>query len=133
MSLRALVREITADPLGRGYAGMSDAEVVADLQTVYRDNWSALSSSQVFESIDIAEFQSLSAAEQVRVDRILGLGDDIQTAPDTQARAELLAVFSAGSATIAALIVLANPGQSRAQELGLGRVREGHVALARKV
>lgn len=126
-----LKAEITNDPLGRGYAGMTDAQVAADLNTVNRDNWVPLSSSQIFESIDAAEFVALTPAQQARVDRILGLGSGIQTTPGSQARSELIAVFGGGSTTITTLASIANQQISRAQELGLGVVREGHVTEAR--
>ena len=126
-----LKTEIDTDPLARVYSGMDDAAVAVDMNTAYRDNWIPLTSSQIFEVIDATEFQGLSVGDQSRVDRVLGLGVDVQTVPGSQARAELIAVFGAGSTTIGSLATLANPQQSRASELGIGFVKEGHVQQAR--
>lgn len=38
MSLQVLKDELTADPLGRGYSGMTDAEAADDLNTAYRES-----------------------------------------------------------------------------------------------
>lgn len=109
--------EISTDPLARGYAAMTDEEIVADLATEYRDVWLPLTSSQIFEAMVPAEFVALTAADKARVDRIFGLGSGIQTFPGARSRAELVAVFGGASATIAALAAIANPMQSRAAEL----------------
>jgi hypothetical protein len=131
VDIPALKAEIDADPLTRGYAGMSDSALATSLNTANRDNWISLSSSQIFETIDIPEFQALNAANKARIDRLLGLGDGIQTAPGSQARSELVTVFGGGSVTIAALAALANKPRSRARELGLEVIKVGHVQEAR--
>ncbi len=131
MANQVLKDELTLDPLARGYAGMNDAQVVADLNRAIQDNWVMLLSSDIFEAIDVNEFMALSPAQQSRIDRILGLGTEIRTAPSSHARAELLDVFTPGSATITSLIAIANQKISRATELGLGHVREGHVMEGR--
>ena len=43
--------ELDADPLGRGYAAMSDVEVSADLNTLYRESWLDVSASDILEAI----------------------------------------------------------------------------------
>lgn len=126
-----LKTEIDTDPLTRGYAGMSDQQVADSLNTANRDNWVSLSASQIFEAIDRSEFTALSAGDQGRIDRILGLGSGIQTAPGSQARDEMIAVFGGGSTTISNLLAVANPMQTRGQELGIGIIRVGQVTEAR--
>ena len=127
-----LQTEVLTDPLGRGYAAMSDQEVVDDMQIVNRDNWIDLSSSQVFEATDRAEFIALSSANQARVDRIYGLGNAIKSVPGSMSRTELIAVFGVGSLTIANLAAIANQQINRASELGIGGyVTAGRVAVVR--
>lgn len=115
---RILMNELTNDPLGRGYAGMTHQQVADSLNAVNRDRWVQLSSADIFEAIVIADFTALSTANKARVDRILGLGDNIRTGPGSQARTELVAVFGAGSTTIANLAAVANRRVSRASEIG---------------
>jgi len=115
--------ELTNDPLGRGYAGMTDKEAVADINSIYRDNWIPISSSQIFETIDATEFMALGPGDIERVDRILGLGADIQTVPGSQSRAEMISVFGGGSNTIANLATLANQQISRGADLKIGLVK----------
>lgn len=129
--LDVLKAEIDGDPLVRGYAGMTNQQIADDINTAYRDNWRPISSSQLFEAIDSTEFVALSDANKSRVDRLLGLGENIQTAPGSKSRAELVAVFGGGSQTAANLLPIANPGQTRGQELGIGFVRVGQVAEAK--
>lgn len=115
-----LAIELSTDPLTRGYAGMTNAQIVASLNTADRDRWVALSASEIFERIDRSEFAALTSGDQARVDRILSLGVDIQTSPGSQARDELLAIFGAGSNTIGSLAAFANQHISRGQEIGWG-------------
>jgi len=132
MDSQALWNEISADPLARGYATMTDVEVAIDMNTVYRTRTrSTLSSAEIYERINVAEFQSKTDAAKVYVRDILGLGQDVQVGPDSKARAVLLAVFGAQSATIQALAAALLVPISRAEELGLGTVKPGHVQDAR--
>ncbi len=131
-----LTSELTTDPLGRGYSGMSDAAVLADLNTAYRDNWVPVSGAEMFEALNATEFTALSPGDRARVDRILSLSigstGGIATAPGSQARAEMISVFGGGSATITALAAIANQQITRAAELGLaGWVTVGRIATAR--
>lgn len=118
-----LADELAIDPLGRGYSAMSDVEAADDLNTAYRDIWIPLLSAQIFEAVDSSEFQALNNLGKERVDRILGLGAEIQTVPGSKARAEMVAVFGSGSDTITNLIALAKRFQTRSNELNWGRNR----------
>lgn len=115
------------------YAGMTDEEVVTELMTEDKDNWVAITAAQIFETIDRTEFASLSNSDQTRIDRILGLGGEIPTAPGGQARDELIDIFGGGSTTISNLASIANQQVSRASQLGLGRVLVGDVQRARAI
>ena len=113
--------ERTADPLGRGYSGMTDQQfddsVNAEDITVERTTMSA---GEIMEQIDGAEFNALDAANTVRVDRVLGLGAEIIVGPGNNHNAvqELLATFGGTSATIASLAALRelNKTSRRAQK-----------------
>jgi hypothetical protein len=57
---RTLETEVQTDPLGRGYSGMTDAQVVTDLNTVYRTrNTPNLSGDEVFAATEPTEFNAL--------------------------------------------------------------------------
>jgi len=127
--------EIALDPLGRGYAGMTDEAVVADLNARRRTrNRVTMSAAEIFEAIVPAEFVALDMAKQARVDRVLALGADVIIGPDnnTNAVQELLACFGAPSQTVQALAARRAVSISRAEELGLGDVRPGHVQEVRR-
>ena len=119
--------ELVNDPLGRGYAGMTDQQQLDDLKDPRRDNWVSLSASQIFEAIDAAEFIGLAPAKKARVDRILGLGAEIQTAPGSQARAELISIFGGSSTSITNLVAIANQRVSRTTEMGWPPITLGNL------
>lgn len=126
------LRNEMADPLGRGYAGMSDAEVAADLNTVYRTSTlDTLDGAAVYEQVDITEFLALTSTQQSEVWNIVHLGAGIRVAAGSRARSRFIALFGAGSTTISNLLAAITQSISRTQELGLGRARPGHVYEAR--
>lgn len=92
-----------------------------------------LTSAEIFECLDLAEFTGLSTALKARVDRILSLGGDIKASAPSKARDELLAIFGAGTATRAALAAATQQPGSRAQALGLEFVTPSHIADARRL
>jgi len=129
---QALWIEINTDPLSRGYAGMTDAQIAIDLNTVYRTRTrDTLSSAEIYEQIVVAEFQAKTDAQKVYVRDILGLGGDVRVGPDSKARQVMVAIFGAGSETIANLAVMLQEDVSRAAELGFGRVSGQDVETAR--
>ena len=117
-----LQAERTDDPLARGYAGMTNAQFLASMNAEDRDNpRTSMSSGEVFEAIDGAEFVALNNANKARVDRVLGLGANVIIGPGNahQAVQELLAAFGGGSSTVAALAAVRDRKFSRTMELGL--------------
>jgi hypothetical protein len=135
MDYAALKLELTTDPEGLGYDGtgadnVGDAALFNSLATNRKGQIDSVNSSWIFELIDSTEFQALVADDQARVDRVLGLGEGISTQVGSKARAELVAVFGGGSATITAMQAAITPTVSRAVELGFGRVTEGDVYTA---
>jgi hypothetical protein len=130
-----LSEEIRNDPLGIGYAGMTEQQIADSLNARNRTrDRTTMSAGEIFETIVPAEFAALNQAEQERVDRVLGLGADIIVGPGNQHNAvqELLAVFTAQSQTIQALAARRAEAISRAQELALGDVKPGHVQEAKR-
>lgn len=131
----ALKTELTTDPLGRGYAGMTDEQAAADLNTVYRDNPNppeVVSAAAIWNALDATEYDGLNQTNQGVVDFIGGLGGDIPIASGL-IKTKLFALFGAGTTSRNNLIALASGGQvSRGQELGVGKVSAGFVEEARR-
>jgi len=125
-----LKTEIDTDPLARGYSGMSDAAVAVDINTVYRTvNKDTMTGTEVLNAIVKSEFNALTAENKQLVWDLIHLG----TLNPFGLEASLLTdAFGGGSSTITALAALRKTNVSRAEELGLGHVYEGHVQEARK-
>lgn len=130
LNVRILRDIILSEPSN---TGASDADVATWLNaTVPMVSRDTVSAADIFEQIDPAEFTALSAAQQARVDRILGLGSGISTVPGSQARAELVAVFGGGSTTITNLAALIGARSiSRASLAGQDTVDANDVTTAR--
>ena len=127
-----LVTELTTDPLGRGYSGMTDQQAADDLNTAYRSrNRSSVKGSEIFNAIVLSEYDALADAEKLKVQIICGLGDDIDVGAGTNTRAFLIAAFGPATVTRDNLIALASESISRAIELGLSELEAKHVRIAR--
>lgn len=129
----ALDDEVTNDPLGRGYAGMTDAQVADDLHLEDQSQAKEFAEAgQVYESIDRTEYDNLGAAAKDRyketiiplysLQRFLSMG---------MARDWLQEIFGNGSLTLATYDSTLSIAISRARELQLGNVREADVTLVR--
>lgn len=130
MNYEALKAEVIGDPLARGYAGMTDKEVSDRVYVVDRTrNRQSMSASEVFNALDMSEFNPLPDASKAKVWDVLGIGD---LNPFGNEASQMAAVFGAGSNSIANLKALRVDEVSRAVELGLGRVGPGVVAEVRK-
>lgn len=122
--------EIQNDPLGRGYSGMTDAEVADDLNTQYRTrNRSTLTASEIVNAVDLSEWNALDDVQRQIVWNLLHMG---AINPFGVEATILVNVFGAGSNTIAVLAEARVENISRAQELGLGNWVTAHrVGVAR--
>jgi hypothetical protein len=132
--LETLRTELLTDPLSRGYSTMTDQQAADSLNTVDRPapDMETISNTDLYEAIDRSEYNPLTENEKDRLRILLGL-ETIRVASGDQGRAEILALFGAGTTTRANLIALATGQlQSRATELGLPTVRVGHVEDARR-
>lgn len=133
MANETLAAELTNDPLARGYAAMTDAQVAESLAVVDRPvERTTMRASEIFEAIVLSEYNALAAAKKAQVDRVLNLaGDDIPVGVTSKARAFMLDSFGAGSQTRTNLSALMTTTLSRAEELGLGTVSHTLVAKVR--
>lgn len=130
--LDILITEITTDPLGRNYSAMTNEEVAESLNVRDRNILdSVISSAMIFNAIEPSEYQAL--ANTKLVDLLLGVGEQIDVGPGTNARTVILNSFGGGSTTVANLVTAATKLVSRGVELELGIVRPGHVEEARRV
>lgn len=130
MDFVVLAQEINLDPLGRGYAGMTDAQAAISLNTVSRSRErGVVPAHELIDATVPSEWAALSAAEKQRYQTLTGAGQvNVQSA---NVRSAFAAMFGAGTTTRANLAALQNEQVSRATELGLETVYEGHVFMAR--
>ncbi len=129
MNSTALAAELTNDPETRGYAGMTDVEAAADLNTEYcTRNKTSLTGSQVLNAIDKAEFNSKTADQKQFVWNIVHLGEVNPFGIEADLMVD---IFGGSSTTIEQLQVLRIESISRAAKLDLGHVRAGDVQRAR--
>ena len=127
-----LATELTNDPLGRGYAGMTSQQVEDSLRNV-KDRtrvreW--MESSEVFQSIDITEFKAKTSDQQRNVMSILSFGK-VNPRDGSKERAYFIDVFGGGSATAAALATARQESISRSVELGIPNVYAIDVEVVR--
>ena len=128
--------ELATDPLTRGYAGMTDEEAADDLNTSYRTrNRTSMTGDEIFQATDPGEFNSLGSGQGNSADdqghwlSFCGRG---AIDPFATANVQFVtAIFQAGSVTLANLQAARVESITRADELGLSRVRPGHVQDAR--
>lgn len=130
MDIDILKTEITGDPLGRGYSGMNDLEVATDLNTEYRTKMrSIVAGSEIFNITDDTEYAALTDAQKSSWDALCAI-DSINTSSGV-AKARESELFGPGTTTRDNMAALKSPAASRAAELGLSIVYEGHVQEAR--
>ena len=122
--------EIDNDPLGRGYAGMSDQEVTDDMLTEYRSvSVGSILSEGIVAALVPSEVNALTVVQQRNLWGVIGAGS--VKPDDTEVKNFFADLFGAGTTTRANLFALATRLISRAAELGC-RVGPGLVAEARR-
>jgi hypothetical protein len=113
---QAIADEIASDPLRRGYAGMTDAEVAESLNAASREvDVQSVTGQTIFEALVKSEYDALPADDKRLVQAIVGMETILLGSQNT--RADLLAL---GKTIV-----------SRARELQLGYVKPGYVQKAR--
>lgn len=124
--------ELLNDPLARGYSGMDDQAASDDLNTVYRErNLTSMSSSEVYNAIDQAEWAALTVVDRQELWDILHLGTVNPFGREAQ---RFTAIFGGGSTTISALADARKEDITRAEELEGVRspMKSGYVEEARR-
>ena len=122
--------ELQNDPLGRGYAQMSDIKAANDLNSDYRTlERNSLSGDEMFQATVASEWAALSADQK---GWWLSFCGRASVDPWAQSNVDFVkSLFGDGSTTVSNLADLRTSTGSRAEELGLGIVREGDVSRAR--
>lgn len=144
--MSTLSDELTNDPLGRGYSGMSDLAASVDLNTEYRTRTINVPIRELLvyllkagkmKPIDVAGNTPAHPAEQECYAFMSIMNnanfEDLDLS-DATLRSMLINIRNAGlldAADQTAILAMADEPVSRATELGLRRVRVGTVAAAR--
>ncbi len=129
--------ELANDPLARSYAGMTDEEAAADLNTSYRTrNRTSMTGDEVFQVTDPGEFNGLGSGQGNSSDdqgHWLAFCGRAEIDPFATANVQLvIAIFGgAGATTVINLNAARVESIMRADELGLSKVKPGHIQDAR--
>ena len=134
---RTLETEMLADPLVRGYGGMTDIGVADDINTNSRTapDKNSISVAEMWDATIQSEYEAITPAQKVSYGQMLTVasGGALDVTPGSKARTDLEGMFAA-TGTLTALQALYS-GQTffRWQEIGLSSpVAEGHVADVRR-
>jgi len=111
------------------YLSMSNTEVETSLNavTVSKDK-GTLSGSELWEATSATEFAALTDAVKAQWLALCGV---VSVDPFGPAQPVVIGIFGSGSDTVATLGTLRKFNISRASEIGLSLVKEGHVEMAR--
>ena len=132
MDLVALKAELVNDPLPRGYAVMSDESAANSLNTPNRTpNRESTDAGTILSAMVRSEFDALTTANKDYVRVVLSTAGAIPLTATF--RANLAAMFAAGTTTRTNFLALQSRPGSRAEELGLGFVTPSDVANARRL
>ena len=132
MDYNALKSELDADPLTRGYSGMTDEQAADDLNTAYRSvPRASMNGDEIFAATDNAEFAGLTDHKQQLW--VSFTSKDVINAYEQTNIDFLDYIFGGSSTTKTTLAGLRNEDVSRGVELGLGVVKVGDVQFARSL
>lgn len=125
MDYQAIRAVLDADP--GTYGALSDAQAAAALNAATQSvEVQEVGSAQIYEAIDRAEYDALTAGNKAEVNTILGLGGGIKV-NGSKTKTVLAAIFGAGTTTRANLLDL----QTDTRPLLPFVVRESDVGKAR--
>ena len=130
MPTERLKNELTVDPLGRSYVGMTDVQVLADLNTAYRvRSRDLIPAHEMLAALEDADLTTLTAASHRKLLLFMSVGEiDVS---NQRVRDAFKAIFSGRTGALSRLRGLENEPVTRAQELRLGTLRLGHIQVAR--
>ena len=126
MNEEILKDEITNDPLTRGYSGMTDEELTVSLNTANiilpRES---IPGSELFGYTDETEYLALASAQRVEWLTLCGIENIGRDAVPI-----VKSIFPSDTTTWENIVKTKTV--SRAQELGLPKIKEGYVWEARR-
>lgn len=130
---QVLKNELVTDPLGRGYAAMTNAAAATSLNAPYKTlERPTLSPAEIYEAIVQSEWVALTDAQRNDIRDILNLGGAVQIDTGKRARTVLLSIFGAATTTRSRLASLVQYQIPRCVEIDWpGGVGEADVAAAR--
>lgn len=121
VDLVTLNTELTTDPLGLGYAGKTDPEMAALLNTIGLSSETVsvgvLNGQELQKAVVGAEFIALSAEKQRGWIALISAGDGQVDVDDDRVIAQATAIWNGGSTTLANLAALRTRSASRAEAL----------------
>jgi hypothetical protein len=146
MDIDKLKTELVTDPESMGYAALSDADASVALNIANRDYTVPLNSrtslSWAMRTGRLADIETATTAGTpaiqsiaLGVKHLLGRSDTEIDMSDSDHVAMIDGLVAGGvldAANKAELVTMATSQRSRADELGLGQVRVGHVQEARR-
>ena len=116
-----LKAELANDPLGRGYSGMTNAQLVTSLNTKDRPhNKDILTGQELFYNTVQSEYASKTDFQKLQWLSFCGIGEIDPFNATVQAL--VISIFGAGSDTVANLVAARVELISRAQEGGISVV-----------
>ena len=146
MDIAKLKTELVTDPESMGYAALSDADAAGAINLANRDYTVPLNSrtslSWAMRTGRLADIETATTAGTpaiqsiaLGVKHLLGRSDTEIDMSDSDHVAMIDGLVAGGvldAANKAELVTMATSQRSRADELGLGQVRVGHVQEARR-
>jgi len=146
MDIAKLKTELVTDPESMGYAALSDADAAGAINLANRDYTVPLNSRTSLSwamrtgrlaDIETATTTGTPAIQSIAlgVKHLLGRSDTEIDMSDSDHVAMIDGLVAGGvldAANKAELVTMATSQRSRADELGLGQVRVGHVQEARR-
>ena len=152
MDYQLLNTELTTDPLGRGYSGMSDEAASIDLNTEYRDvnypilldavNYAIRENGKWTDFREKADLQTvLGTYDNQSMREFMDMFTGFTSLPEVDMQAAymdglidaMVLEGSMGAGVATALKAFGEQTVSRAFELELGEVRVGDVQVARSL
>lgn len=130
--LQILADEISADPLVRGYSGMTDQQVTDDINTAYRTRPVGLVATEdIYEAIVPAEYALISASDKEDLAQLYRAHSSSGVPLGGTAQNVLVGIFGAGSTSRDQLIALATEPITRGVEINAGAPHKGDIRFAR--
>ena len=130
MNIAILKQELLDDHPDTGPYNADNALATIELNVENRSsNKKTMTASEVYNAVDVPEYEALGADDKLEIWNIIHIGE---INPFGLEATRFTSIFGGGSVTIVALAAGRKISVSRAVELELGLIKEGHVFEARK-